>query len=218
MPIRKSVLIVIMMMVSFGTSVHNTKACECFLPLSLVEEFEESIAVFHGEVIDHNIVEWRLSTIRRIHFRVIQSWKSIRSHRVCVLTAVGIDSLCGLPVTVGEQLLVYAGGNSAGLNTSYCSRTGQLVDGALGDIDFFSGFGYEPLQLNGPEYGNFDGDELLELSDFAEMVSCMTDPCSTETCDPKLFVDPCCAIADFDVDGDVDLRDVAAFQLVYNGD
>jgi hypothetical protein len=61
-------------------------------------------------------------------------------------------------------------------------------------------------------------DAVLELFNFAESAGCLTGPCGLETCEDGLYVDPCCAIADSDEDGDVDLRDVAAFQLAYAGD
>ena len=97
-----------------------------------------------------------------------------------------------------------------------CTRTG-LLNGALGDVDILARLGYELLELDGPETGNFDGDGLIELSDFAQVVGCISGPCSGAACEPGAYILPCCAIADSDDDGDVDLRDVAAVQLIFTG-
>ncbi len=42
-------------------------------------------------------------------------------------------------------------------------------------------------------------------------------PCGSALCDPPLYTDHCCAYADLDEDGQVDLRDFAAFQEAFTG-
>lgn len=212
---RKVALVGLALLGSTWTHTGSARACDCFPPLSVAEEFEASVAVFLGEVVDHEVVEPGVLSVRRIHLLVLQSWKSVRSGRVCVLTP-GSPISCGIVPDIGEQLLVYASGDSSTLLVHSCTRTG-MFDGALGDVEILAALGYEPLDLDGPEPGNFDGDGLLELSDFAQVAGCLTGPCGSPPCEPSLYVDPCCAIANSDNDGDVDLKDFAAFQLAFTG-
>jgi hypothetical protein len=60
--------------------------------------------------------------------------------------------------------------------------------------------------------GDWDGDDLIGLSDFVGLASCMTSPCGDSGCDPPMYADPCCSIPDFNADGGVDLLDYAAFE------
>jgi hypothetical protein len=172
--------------------------------------------VFHGVVLDHEVVWMYGWWSRRIYFDVVESWKGVRSHHVCVATAPG-SAECGLSATVGQELLVYAQGDSFTLWTHSCTRTGMMSDGALADITWLRAHGYEVLELDGAEFANFDGDATLDRFDLGEGVRCLTGPCGLHACEEMLYLDPCCAIADSDSDGDVDLRDVAAFQLAYSG-
>ncbi len=68
-----------------------------------------------------------------------------------------------------------------------------------------------------PDYcdvpGDIDGDGDLGLTDHVQAVECMSGPCSNPPCAPPLYADSCCAIVDFDLDGDYDLLDFSAFQL-----
>lgn len=54
------------------------------------------------------------------------------------------------------------------------------------------------------------------LSDFAVFTRCFTGPCDPPCNHPKTL-DPCCLGQDFDSDGDIDLDDYVAFQLVLAG-
>ena len=47
---------------------------------------------------------------------------------------------------------------------------------------------------------------------FVRLDDCITGPCLPGSCTPPLYPSACCRTADFDNDGDVDVRDVAAFQ------
>lgn len=66
--------------------------------------------------------------------------------------------------------------------------------------------------------GDFDGDGHVKLSDYAAFSDCFTGPCDAPPCDPSLYADPCCAVADYDQDEDLDLDDFAAFQAVFTAD
>lgn len=59
--------------------------------------------------------------------------------------------------------------------------------------------------------GDFQGDADIDMNDFAYFVDCFTGDCVAPPCEPPLYTDECCAIADFDDDGDVGLDDLADF-------
>ena len=69
------------------------------------------------------------------------------------------------------------------------------------------------------EYGgpDIDGDFDIDLADYAYLHACMTQPCGTPLCSPPLFSDPCCRLADFDREGDVDLGDYATATEWFTG-
>lgn len=209
MLIRRTLVVGVGMLAATWTHAPNARACTCDVPLSVVQEFERSDAVFLGEVLDHSLA----GNHRRIHVGVVQSWKGVTTHYACVNSPPNSAS-CGIVPEIGEQLLIYAQGAPSALWTHSCTRTGQY-HGALQDIDTLAALGYEPIELDGPGPGNFDGDGFLGLVDFAEVADCLTGPCDGVLCEPRLYADPCCAIADSDDDGDVDLEDVAAFQSAY---
>ncbi len=52
--------------------------------------------------------------------------------------------------------------------------------------------------------GDADRNEIVDLSDYGDWVDCMTGPVDAG-------LSPCCRIADFDDDEDIDLFDVAEF-------
>jgi len=56
----------------------------------------------------------------------------------------------------------------------------------------------------------------IGLSDFSGLVDCFTGPCGEQSCNPPLEVTPICRLVDFDGDGDVDIKDFAAFQRVFS--
>ena len=65
---------------------------------------------------------------------------------------------------------------------------------------------------------NFDGVvDLLDLPILENVEGCWTGPCAEPPCVPPLYEDRCCAAGDFDFDGDVDLDDFAAFDLLIGG-
>ncbi len=63
--------------------------------------------------------------------------------------------------------------------------------------------------------GDISGAGLLSLGDFAFLAGCLSQPCTAVPCTPSLYSQPCCSMMDFDADGDVDLRDLREFQLLF---
>ena len=212
MPTKHATLVGFALLASTWVHTGTARSCKC-LPLQNMEaEFEESVAVFLGEVVGVEVVEDGPFVSRHIYFNVLQSWKGVRSTSACVSTP-SLEMLCGLFPDIGQQLVVFTeGGLPPGFATS-CSRTGAFP--ASGEVDRLERIGYEPLELDAPGPGNFDSDAFLERPDYREVIGCLTGPCSSKTCGLTLFLDPCCAIADSDGDGDVDLRDVGAFHLAF---
>jgi len=60
-------------------------------------------------------------------------------------------------------------------------------------------------------YGVLSNDEMTQLVSF-----CILGACPEGTCNPPVYPDACCLLADTDLDGDVDLRDFALFQAAFN--
>jgi len=58
--------------------------------------------------------------------------------------------------------------------------------------------------------GDADGSGMVDVTDYLELHACLTGPCNGPCVDPHA-ADACCAIVDFDGDGDVDLRDACRF-------
>ena len=212
-PSKRVALVGLALLASTWSHTGTARSCICFPPGSVEAEFDASVAVFLGEGVGHEVVGAGPSSRRHIYFNVLQSWKGVRSTSACIPTTLS-PAICGLFPDIGQQLLVYAEGDYLPGFVTSCKRTGAL-DGALGDIERLERLGYEPLELDAPGPGNLDGDALLSWPDYRKMVACLTGPCPSEPCGTTLFLDPCCAIADFDRDGDVDLRDVGAFHLAF---
>jgi len=61
-----------------------------------------------------------------------------------------------------------------------------------------------------------DGDGVVSHADYGLLFGCINPPCGSAPCDPGLAgagTSPCCALADVDGDGDVDLRDFAELEI-----
>lgn len=184
-------------------------ACTCAPLNSVSDEFQASDAVFLGEVIYQELVG--ASKDRKIWFRVLRSWKTVRSREVCVSTPP--DSAgCGINAPPrGAQVLVYARGEGTGLSVNSCDRTGRQ-GWAVDDVDTLESLGFEELPLDGFATGDFDGDGKLGLFDFSEWHQCFV----RFRC--GVYCDFCCWMADLNRDGHIDLRDFAIFQTFYTGD
>ncbi|MCP4593867.1 MAG: hypothetical protein GY842_24295 [bacterium] len=65
--------------------------------------------------------------------------------------------------------------------------------------------------------GDIDGNGQTDLADLAIMVDCITGLCNDTPCFEPLYGDPCCVLADFDRDGDIDLEDYREFQQAFDG-
>jgi hypothetical protein len=61
------------------------------------------------------------------------------------------------------------------------------------------------------------GDDDVGLEDFADFAECITGLCLASPCEPALYTGSCCAVWDFDEDGDVDMLDFASFQELFEG-
>jgi hypothetical protein len=60
--------------------------------------------------------------------------------------------------------------------------------------------------------GDYDCDQSVDLTDFANWSACMTGPSTADTAVPHI---PGCEAFDFNADGDVDLLDFDAFQMIF---
>ncbi|MCH7926294.1 MAG: choice-of-anchor B family protein, partial [Planctomycetes bacterium] len=59
------------------------------------------------------------------------------------------------------------------------------------------------------EFGDFDGNHIVDSLDFAAYAACLTSPCVDAPCSPPMYLDACCGLADSDRDGANDLAVVA---------
>jgi len=99
---------------------------------------------------------------------------------------------------------------------SDCNENGVLdiCDISDGDSPDCNGNG-TPDECDPP--GDFDGDTRVDLADFAAFSACYTGSCLAPLCEPPLYLDVCCVLADFDLDGDVDPDDHRPFQAAMTG-
>lgn len=64
------------------------------------------------------------------------------------------------------------------------------------------------------ETGDIDGDGATTVFDYPYVNACLTDVCPQPPCTLPDIGLPCCTLTDFDADGDVDLRDLAGWELL----
>jgi len=80
----------------------------------------------------------------------------------------------------------------------------DLCTGVGGPGSIFLDFGAPPYQ-----------DETLKT--YVDFLACFSGACSTDTCDPPIYPEPCCLAKDYDEDGDVDGDDYALFEIGLTG-
>jgi hypothetical protein len=91
-------------------------------------------ALFSGKVI--SVVEQKSERghTLEVRFKVIDSWKYVRTGAVTVITHFPVPGSCGYPFKVGQSYLVYVEREDDGnLWTTVCSRT-TLLDMASADL------------------------------------------------------------------------------------
>ncbi|MCH7700059.1 MAG: aryl-sulfate sulfotransferase [Planctomycetes bacterium] len=71
------------------------------------------------------------------------------------------------------------------------------------------------LELYPPD-GDFHDDGQVDADDFEHFVDCYTDSCGDGPCEPPLYVNPWCTVADFNDDWDVDCADFFLFALAWS--
>ena len=66
-----------------------------------------------------------------------------------------------------------------------------------------------------PVPGDFNGDEAVDLNDHPALIDCQAAPDVEPTPTPPTMPEQCLDAFDLDYDGDVDLNDVAEFQIIF---
>jgi hypothetical protein len=129
----------IMFALAIGTSF--TYACSCANP-SVREKFRNADAVFVGYLLsikDSNVEEFPHS----IKFRVEKHWKGVAGNNVTVLFAFDNPGWCGdLPLTKGEQYLIYAYHQKEGLVTYIDCGPNRIAQNVPDEMRKLNGFGF----------------------------------------------------------------------------
>jgi hypothetical protein len=117
-------------------NVEDAHACSCVSGITPEERWQESDAVFSGEVVDvdENYAPGPSGPhLGPVTFDVEESWKGVTQDSV-VVHGYGYGPDCGIGFSVGDRYLVYAHrGGEVGegpLETSICEGTKPLMDAA----------------------------------------------------------------------------------------
>jgi hypothetical protein len=102
----------------------------------------------------------------------------------------------------GGGVMWSEGGDFVGAGTMGQSDAGRAMAG--GDFELTGGFWPGVLLYH---VGDFDGNGIVTLADYAELSFCVSGPGGSPP--------PECQFADLDWDGHVDLRDFAVFQQAF---
>lgn len=103
-------------------------ACSCWQVPPIPKEFEQSDAVFAGQVVElrkikskyHNGFDWL-----EAKFKVERTWKLVETEDVVVRTTFPSSATCDYPFKIGDRTLVYAylSKDDGILHTGSCSQT-----------------------------------------------------------------------------------------------
>ena len=111
----------------------SSSACSCAGPGSLHDAYQKADAVFAGEVVSIDSIDF--GTLR-VRLTVSQTWKGISSTTIDIFTAA-YGTACGYYFQVGSTYLVYAYMYEGALETNSCTLTKQLSS-ASEDLTFLS--------------------------------------------------------------------------------
>lgn len=112
------------------TGTARARACKCAVPPAL-EARAAATAVFEGRV---STVEElpaagnATGDSRQVTLAVVRVWKGLESTETVRVTTRGASASCGSMFEPNVSYLVYAGGSTATLEVSGCSRTRALSD------------------------------------------------------------------------------------------
>ncbi|MCH7562651.1 MAG: hypothetical protein IH968_02395 [Gemmatimonadetes bacterium] len=133
----------------------------------------------------------------------------------------------GVTATIGDGVITLTGAvtdllvGGQELSIDNVTAVSECILSALGgDLDAGDS-AIEDCNHNGiPDEctpGDVDGDETVGLPDHVKFTQCLAGPCAAPPCSGSSGSAGCCSIVDFDNSESVDLRDVAAFQRVFDG-
>ncbi len=123
------------------------RACKCAVPPAL-EARATAAAVFEGRV---SAVEELPAAgtadgdSRQVTLAVVRVWKGLENSETVRVTTRGSSASCGYMFEPNVSYLVYAGGSTAKLEVSGCSRTRALSD--AGDDLALLGAGITPVTV-----------------------------------------------------------------------
>ncbi len=127
---------------------NNAQACSCIANYSPIDSLDSSDSVFLGKVMNLDGIpgenkEFAGDDYVLVTFEVSRVWKGELSTNVIVSTALE-GATCGLgrSFTIGEEYIVYAGGDEGELMTHLCTRTAH-VSNAQEDIAALNSLGTE---------------------------------------------------------------------------
>lgn len=161
-----------------GAAAHACSACDCFCG-TVEQSFDQADAVFFGEVVAEQLLDepdsLLASPLRRITFRVLQSWKGVVESQVSVLMPPDSGTCGPDSPSWGDLFIVYATSDvdTGTLVSRGCDGTTQYPEspGCLGECDIaeFERLGLEPLLEDGVDPCELSA--LCEPSDLCEPYS-----------------------------------------------
>ena len=152
-------------------------ACDCFCG-TVEQSFDQADAVFFGEVVAEQLLDEPdppfSIRLRRITFRVLQSWKGVAESQVSVLMPKDSGECGPDSPSWGDLFIVYATSDedNESLVSWGCDGTSQYPDSAtcgVCDVAEFGRLGLEPLLEDGVDACELSA--LCEPSDFCEPYS-----------------------------------------------